>query len=269
MTADSPRPPAAFESPPGDAVRKAADELGVDPNRLPRSVAVIMDGNGRWAESRDLPRFEGHRVGAESVDELVTLATRLGIECLTLYCFSTENWKRPAEEQSLLFELLECYITEQTPKILRENLRFRVIGDISALPGSARVRLAETIEAARDNTGTTLCLALNYGSRQEITRAVRSLAEDVAAGRLNAADVCDEAISVRLDTSAMPDPDLLIRTAGEMRLSNFLLWQISYAELYVTDVRWPDFRAAAFADALRSFASRDRRFGGLNKPVAG
>ena len=222
-----------------------------------------MDGNGRWAVDRGLPRFEGHRVGAESVDAVVTLAARLGLECLTLYCFSTENWKRPAEEQALLFELLECYVVEQRPKIVRENLRFRVIGDVAALPEAARRQIEGTIAAAAGNTGTTLCLALNYGARQELTRTVRTIAADVAAGTLAAADIDEHAISCRLDTAGMPDPDLLIRTAGEMRLSNFLLWQISYAELFVTDLRWPEFREEALIEALRSYAVRDRRFGGL------
>ena len=261
MTTASSEP--SFRPPAGDDRRAAAEELGVDLQRLPRSVAVIMDGNGRWAEARGLPRFEGHRVGAESVDEVVTLCARLGVECLTLYCFSTENWKRPEQEQSLLFELLECYVVEQRPKIVRENLRFRTIGDVAALPASARAKIAETVAASAANDGTTLCLALNYGSRQEIAAAVRSIAADAAAGRLDAAAVDGDLISDRLDTAAMPDPDLLIRTAGEMRLSNFLLWQVSYAELYVTETRWPDFRAEALADALRSFAGRDRRFGGL------
>ena len=240
--------------------------LGLSADRLPRSVAIIMDGNGRWAEDRGLPRFEGHRVGAESVDEVVTTAAALGIEALTLYCFSTENWKRPQEEQRLLFELLELYVVEQRPKIVRENLRFRVIGDVTPLPESARIKIRETTEAAAGNDGMTLCLALNYGSRQEILRAVRSVAEDAAAGRLSPVGVTDASFSARLDTAGMPDPDLLIRTAGELRVSNFLLWQISYAELYVTSLRWPDFREEAFVDALRSYGSRDRRFGGLTSP---
>ena len=232
-------------------------EAGLSRDRLPRAVAVIMDGNGRWAQQRGLPRYEGHRVGAESVDEVVTLAARLRIEALTLYCFSRENWKRPRVELDALFELLEWYVVEQRPKIVRENLRFRVVGDVASLPASAQEKIADTVEASAGNDGMTLCLALNYGSRQEIVEAANRLVD--AGG-----PVTEASFAAALDTAGMPDPDLLIRTAGEMRVSNFLLWQISYAEIAVSDVLWPDFRREAFFACLREFAARDRRFGGLS-----
>ena len=232
-------------------------EAGLSADRLPRAVAVIMDGNGRWAQQRGLPRYEGHRVGAESVDEVVTLAARLRIEALALYCFSRENWKRPQAELDALFELLEWYVVEQRPKIVRENLRFRVIGDVASLPASAQEKIAGTVEASAGNDGMTLCLALNYGSRQEIVEAANRL---VGVGEA----VTEESFAAALDTAGMPDPDLLIRTAGEMRVSNFLLWQISYAEIAVSEVMWPDFRREAFLACLREYAARDRRFGGLS-----
>lgn len=237
--------------------------LGLRRETLPRHVACIMDGNGRWAEARGLPRYEGHRVGAESVEEVVTLAARLGLDAITLYCFSRENWKRPEQERQLLFELLEWYVIDQRERIASQNLRFRTIGRLTEFPEHIQNEVRVTTELAAENTGTTLCLALNYGSRQEIVEAAQRLALEVAERKRTAESIDIETFSNSLDTAGLPDPDLVIRTAGEMRVSNFLLWQLSYAELFVTDVCWPEFREAQFFEALRAFGNRERRFGGL------
>lgn len=239
------------------------DERGLSRETLPRHVACIMDGNGRWAEAQGLPRYEGHRVGADSVEEIVTLAARLGLDALTLYCFSRENWKRPEQERQLLFELLEWYVVDQRERIAKQNLRFRTIGRLVDFPEAIQNEIRITTELASKNTGTTLCLALNYGSRQEIAETAQMLAAEVAAGKRSLDSIDVETFSNSLDTAGLPDPDLVVRTAGEMRVSNFLLWQLSYAELYVTDVCWPEFREDQFFRALRAFTNRERRFGGL------
>lgn len=239
-------------------------EWGLSRESLPRHVACIMDGNGRWAEAKGRPRYEGHRVGAESVEEIVTLAARLQLDALTLYCFSRENWKRPEQERQLLFELLEWYVIDQRERIASQNLRFRTIGRLDEFPDRIRAEIAETKRLAEANTGLTLCLALNYGSRQEIVEAAVRFATKVRDGVAEPNQLTTEMFSELLDTGGMPDPDLVIRTAGEMRVSNFLLWQLSYAELFVTDVCWPEFREEEFLAALRTFSGRERRFGGLN-----
>jgi len=238
-------------------------EVGLRVDRLPRHIAVIMDGNGRWARSRGLPRIEGHRRGVKSVRLLVEECSRLGIGQLTLYCLSSENWKRPRQELSLLMHLLEQYVIEERSEIMRQNLRFTTIGRRDGLGESVLREVDKTIECSRENSGMGLCLALNYGSRGEIVDAVRQIVHDAARGALSPGDVTEELISARLYTAGMSDPDLVIRTAGEMRLSNFLLWQISYAELWVTSTCWPDFRKPELIDALKDYASRDRRYGGL------
>jgi undecaprenyl diphosphate synthase len=237
--------------------------LGLERAALPRHVAVIMDGNGRWARSRDLPRIEGHRRGVASVRACVREAARFGLEQLTLYCLSSENWKRPPHELERLLWLLEQYVVEERSEIVRQGLRFAIVGRREGLGPGALAEIDRTIAVARGNRGMRLCLALNYGSRAEIADAARHLAEEVRAGRLDPADIDEQHLAAHLDTAGMPDPDLVIRTAGEMRLSNFLLWQSSYAELWVTPKCWPDFRAPDLHEALRSFAARDRRFGGL------
>lgn len=230
---------------------------------LPRHIAIIMDGNGRWAVGRDLPRVMGHRQGAESVRRIVTECARLGVEALTLYSFSSENWKRPAEEIDALMLLCEEYLASQRQELLDNGIRFRTIGRVGDLPASVRDALAETTEATAAGKRMTLVLALNYGSRQEITDAVRTIAEEVRTGRLEP-DAIDEAtVAAHLDTAGLPDPDLLVRTAGEMRVSNYLLWQISYAEIHVTDVLWPEFTESDLHRALRDYAGRNRTRGGL------
>ena len=239
-------------------------EEGLQADRLPRHVAVIMDGNGRWAQQRGLPRAEGHRRGVASVRTIVEESARLGIEQLTLYCLSSENWKRPKRELDFLLRLLEQYVIEERSEIMRQDLRFATIGREAGLTAGVLREVQKTLDVSRHNTGMCLCLAVNYGSRSELTDAVKQIARDVAAGTINPEEVSEETISSRLYTAGMPDPDLVIRTAGEMRISNFLLWQISYAELWVTQKFWPEFRQPELHKALKSFGGRDRRFGGLN-----
>jgi len=231
---------------------------------IPRHIAVIMDGNGRWARQRGLPRIEGHRRGVATVRRVTEHCARLGVEQLTLYCLSSENWRRPAAELDFLMHLLEQYLIEERALLMRERIRVSMIGSRAGLPEATLAALDRTTGMCAENDGMRLCLAVNYGSRAEIAAAARALAEECRAGRLDPASISEETLAARLDTAGMPDPDLVIRTAGEMRLSNFLLWQSSYAELWVTDTCWPDFTEAHVDDAIRSFAGRERRFGGLS-----
>ena len=236
---------------------------GVPRERWPLHVAVIMDGNGRWAQSRGLPRAAGHREGVSTVRRVVTESARLGLRTLTLYSFSSENWKRPADEVAALMLLCCEFLRIERTTMLRENIRFRRIGRREGLPVEVLAELDETEQATASATGLTLCLALNYGSRTEIADAARLLAEEVLAGLRTPASIDESALASRLYTAGMPDPDLLIRTAGEMRVSNYLLWQISYAELHVTGVLWPEFSERDFHRALADFATRERRFGAV------
>jgi undecaprenyl diphosphate synthase len=238
-------------------------DAGLDPARIPRHVAIIMDGNGRWARQRGLPRIEGHRRGVQSVRATVEECCRLGLQQLTLYCLSVENWKRPRTELDFLMALLHQFLREERAEIMEQNIRFRTIGRREGLPARVLRELEETIQLSQHNTGMVLCLAINYGGRTELVDALRSLADQVQQGTLAPDDLDEDAVSGALYTAGMPDPDLLIRTAGEMRVSNFLLWQISYAELWVTEQCWPDFDRATLHAALRDFAGRERRFGGL------
>ncbi len=228
----------------------------------PLHVAVIMDGNGRWAKRRFLPRIAGHRAGAEAVRKVVRAARDMGVQALTLYAFSSENWRRSTEEVSDLMGLLKLYLRREIRELNAENVRLRTIGDLSGL-GKDLVELArEGVEATKGNTGLNFVLALNYGSQDEMVRAVRGIADDVQAGTLSPADIDAASIEARLDTSDLPPLDLLIRTSGERRLSNFLLWQAAYAELLFVDTLWPDFDRKALADAISDFGNRERRFGG-------
>jgi undecaprenyl diphosphate synthase len=236
---------------------------GLYPDTLPRHIAIIMDGNGRWAQQRGLPRVEGHRRGTQSVRATVEECCRLGIEQLTLYCLSVENWKRPQLELDFLMALLHQYLLEERAEIMEQNIRFTTIGRRNELPDEVLREIDENIRLSRNNTGLTLCLAINYGGRTELIDAARALAQQVQDGTLKPEQIDEAAFDAALYTAGMPDPDLLIRTAGEMRVSNFLLWQISYAELWVTDRCWPEFDAQTLHEALRDFARRDRRFGGL------
>lgn len=239
-------------------------DLGLAAERLPRHIAVIMDGNGRWAQRQGLPRVEGHRRGVASVRRTVEECARLGIEQLTLYCLSSENWKRPQYELDFLMHLLEQYMIEERSTIMANNIQVRIIGRRDGIPEQVQQEMDRTIELSASNTGTTLCLAINYGGRGEMVDAVRKMASEAAAGTLDPDSITEDDIAAHLYTAGMPDPDLLIRTAGEMRISNFLLWQISYAELWVTQQCWPEFCEETLHQAIRDFAGRDRRFGGLN-----
>jgi undecaprenyl diphosphate synthase len=236
---------------------------GLDPQRMPDHVAVIMDGNGRWAQQRGLPRIQGHARGVQSVRATVEECCRLGVGQLTLYCLSSENWKRPQAELDFLMALLEQYLIQEREEILRQNIRFSVIGRRSGLSDTVLREIDTNVRVSQDNTGMVLCLAINYGGRTELIDAVRQVCEQVKAGTLAPGQIDESVISNALYTAGMPDPDLLIRTAGEMRVSNFLLWQISYAELWVTEVCWPDFDRTVLHQALRTYAGRERRFGGL------
>ena len=235
-----------------------------EPKNIPRHVAIIMDGNGRWAQQRKLPRIEGHRAGAESVREVVRVCGELGIEYLTLYAFSIENWNRPKLEVKALMHLLEFYLKQEIPELNKNNVRLAAIGRLHALPDSAQKQLAKSMDALGKNTGLTLVLALSYGGRAEIVDATREIAREIKAGRLDVSDIDEKVISQHLYTRSIPDPDLLVRTSGEMRVSNFLLWQISYAEIYVTETLWPDFRRAELTKALEDYSKRHRRFGLVN-----
>jgi undecaprenyl diphosphate synthase len=230
---------------------------------LPAHVAVIMDGNGRWARQRSLPRIEGHREGAESVRVVVRTAGEIGIKYLTLYAFSVENWNRPKDEVDTLMKYLARYLKNEVGELNRYNVRLEAIGQIYRLPEFVQEQLKKTMAALSRNNGLTLVLALSYGGRTEIVEATRAIAEKVRQGQLDVAEINPQIFGQHLYTKGLPDPDLLIRTSGEMRVSNFLLWQISYAELVVTQTLWPDFRRGQFFEALEEYARRHRRFGAV------
>jgi undecaprenyl diphosphate synthase len=242
----------------------------VHPARIPRHIAIIMDGNGRWAQERGFPRIFGHRNGARAVREVIEECGALGVEALTLYSFSLENWKRPQDEIDALMLLCVTYLEGEKQALVREGLRFKVIGRRTGLPAEVVAAIEGVESATAGNTGPVLCLAINYSSRAEITDAVRAIAEKARGGEIDPAAVDEATIAANLYTASLgglAEPDLLIRTAGEMRVSNFLLWQISYAELYVTDTFWPDFGRPQLHEAIRDFARRRRRFGGLDSDV--
>jgi undecaprenyl diphosphate synthase len=230
---------------------------------IPRHIAIIMDGNGRWAKERELPRIAGHEQGAESVRAVTEACVELGVEFLTVYAFSTENWKRPAAEVSALWTLLEHFIAQETPTLMKNGVRLQAIGRLHELPDSCQKALTDAIALTAKNPATTLVLALNYSGRTEIIDAVRDFCREAAAGKIAADAVTEETFSQHLYTGDYPDPDLLIRTSGEMRLSNFLLWQLSYTEIYVTQKMWPDFGKEDLRDAIAEFNKRQRRFGGI------
>jgi undecaprenyl diphosphate synthase len=253
-------------APPHSADRVLLDSL--DLSRLPRHVAVIMDGNGRWARQRRLPRVEGHRAGIASVRATVETAARLELEALTLYAFSIENWKRPHLEVMTLMALLKEYLRREMKTLLDNDIAFRVVGRMEGLDSSVVAALESALRKTAHCRGMVFNIALNYSGRAELADAVRAVARDVAAGRLSPEEVDEHAIAQRLYTAPLPDPDLLIRTSGEMRISNFLLWQIAYAEIHVTPVLWPDFRARHFLEAIAEFQKRERRYGGVLEPEA-
>lgn len=231
--------------------------------QIPKHIAVIMDGNGRWAQSRGLPRMEGHRRGADSVRRISETCRELGVSFLTLYCFSNENWKRPVEELEFLMGLLKTYLIQERPALIKNDIRLTIIGRRTGIPQDVQIEMDRSIELSKNGKGLTLCLAINYGSRQEIVDAVRNIAAQVEHGQLQSHEIDEATIANQLYTANMPDPDLLIRTSGEMRISNYLLWQISYSELWITKKAWPEFDKADLVQAIRDYNQRDRRFGGL------
>jgi len=230
-------------------------------DKLPTHLAIIMDGNGRWAQQRMLKRIIGHQRGAETVKMVVEQASLMGIKYLTLFAFSSENWSRPAIEVRALMTLLKKYIRQETARMMRNNIRYNVIGNRTDLPDDVNQTLDEAIRKTSGNTGMVLTLALSYGGRQELCMAATRMARDVLAGKLSADDIKLDTFDSYLDTGGLPDPDFLIRTSGEMRISNFLLWQLAYTELYFTDINWPDFTISEFQKALADYQSRERRFG--------
>ncbi len=233
----------------------------IDPDRIPEHVAIIMDGNGRWAKARGLPNLAGHRAGVKTARAILEAAKKLGIKILTLYTFSTENWKRPKKEVEGLFKLLENSLEKEVHKLDKNDIRFSVIGDLAGLPKNLRKKLESAITRTRKNSSFILNLALNYGSRQEIVEAVRRIAKEAVLGRIDPARIDEEIFSDHLYTKGLPDPDLLIRTSGEKRVSNFLLWQISYSEIYITEKYWPDFDSSDLEKAVIDYQRRERRFG--------
>jgi len=235
--------------------------MELDPTRLPRHVAVIMDGNGRWAERRGLSRLHGHRVGKQSVRAIVETTRRLGIPYLTLYAFSTENWGRPPREVEGLMSLLRRYLASELGKMMKNEIRLLAVGNLRRLPPAVRDALRSTIEATRHNTKMTVILAVSYSGREDIACALRRIARKVQRGELNPNAITPDTVTEHLSTAGIPDPDLLIRTSGEMRLSNFYLWQIAYSELYVTETLWPDFREREYLEALDYYQRRQRRYG--------
>jgi len=235
---------------------------------VPRHVAVIMDGNGRWATEQGLPRVKGHEAGADTVRAIVRACGERGIEALTLYSFSTENWGRPGDEVEALMALLARFLMDERDELMLNKVRLRGIGELERLPKTVRMLLDQATRITADNDGLLLTLALSYGSRAEITDAVRRIAGEVARGELSPEDIDESCITKRLYTAGVPDPDLLVRTSGEMRLSNFLLWQLAYSELYVTEVFWPDFREPHLDEALAVYARRQRRFGKTGAQVS-
>lgn len=245
---------------------EAPDDIAltdVDTTRIPRHVSIIMDGNGRWAQARGLDRSRGHMAGVDSLRETVTTSVRLGLDVLSVYAFSTENWRRPQREVDLLMHLFATTLVKELPLFHQENVRLKFLGDLEALPKKTYDVFKQGLDETADHTGMTFALAVNYGSRAEIVRAARQLAEQAAAGTLDPAAIDQDLFAQHLYTGELPDPELLIRTSGELRLSNYLLWQLAYTEFYVTDILWPDFDRWEFLRAVRAFQGRNRRFGGV------
>ena len=243
-----------------------ARQMGMDVDRVPAHIAIIMDGNGRWAKARGLNRSLGHQEGVETVREITTVASHLGVKYLTLYTFSTENWNRPAPEVAALMSLILTAMEEEL--FMKNNVSLRVIGEVERLPEDVRTAILNLVERTSKNTGTTMVIALSYSSRWEITRAVQTLANQVKEGQIQPDDITEETFEQALATEFMPDPDLLIRTGGELRLSNYLLWQCAYSELYFCDTYWPDFGTKEFCQAIAEFQNRERRFGKTSEQVS-
>jgi undecaprenyl diphosphate synthase len=247
---------------------KASQQELLASGKLPKHVAIIMDGNGRWAEEQSLSRTQGHREGINSVRDIVEAASLLGVKYLTLYAFSMENWRRPRPEVNILMDLLLHYLKSELEELNRNNVRLQAIGKLNALPKNVQKQLFECIEAMKDNTGLTLTLALSYSARWDMVRAVQMVALDVRRGKVSPEDITEERFAEYLQTHTMPDPDLLIRTSGELRLSNFLLWEMAYSEIYVTPKYWPGFRRDDLYEAIGDYLKRERRFGKTSQQIA-
>jgi len=244
-------------------LKKSAQRLGIRVEQIPRHIAIIMDGNGRWAEKKGLPRAQGHRQGGETVEKIALYCVKVGIECLTLYSFSMENWKRPKEEVDALMYIYTLYLVQIRPVLMKNNVKLIHLGRVSPLPVEVQRELFKTIEETSANTGMTLAIALNYGGRTEIIDATRKIAGEYKEGKITLEDIDERCMDRHLYTAGLPEPDLLIRTANESRISNFLLWQISYSEFYVTKTLWPDFKKTDLDRAILAYARRDRRFGAV------
>ena len=236
----------------------------IPPADRPRHIAIIMDGNGRWAQAKGLPRIEGHRNGVRTVRMISETSARLDIDAVTLYCLSSENWKRPKAELDFLMHLMEQYLIEERRTIMEQGLGLKIIGRRDRLPASVIQEMNRTLEMCAQNTGTKLVLAIDYGGRDEITQAVKDISSDVCAGKMSSEEISEDTVTDRLYTAGLPEVDLMIRTGGDMRVSNFLLWQLSYAEFWVTEKCWPEFTEEDYLGAIREYTSRQRRFGGLN-----
>ena len=248
-----------------EKLKRTAERLGITVERMPRHIAIIMDGNGRWALARGLPRVEGHRQGGKTVERIVQYCSDFGIESLTIYCFSMENWKRPKAEVDALMQLYTQYLVEIRSKLMKNSVKLVHLGRVAGLPAALQTELTETIRMTAGNTGMVLALALNYGGRAEIVDAAKKIAQEYKNGNIGLKNIDEQCISKYLYAAGRNSPDLLIRTANEMRISNFLLWQISYSEFYVTKTFWPDFGKASLEKAILSYAKRDRRFGTIRR----
>lgn len=242
--------------------QKKREAISIEPSRLPKHIAIIMDGNGRWAEKRSLPRKAGHKAGAQALERVIDESQRLGLEHLTVYAFSTENWKRSEEEVTAIMDLLRQYLKNSFQRFLKDDVKMQVIGDVSRLDEDIQEQIQVIEEKSKEKDGLTVHIALNYGARDELRRGVQKIAKKVARGQLLPQDITEETIEASLDTAGVPDPELVIRTSGEERISNFLLWQIAYSELYFTDVLWPDFGKNDLKEAIYYYQNRERRFGG-------
>lgn len=249
--------PAAFEK----KRKEAAERLGIDPNRIPKHIGIVMDGNGRWAQQRGLPRFIGHREGGKNVEDIVLGANALGVECLSLYSFSLQNWKRPAMEVDFLMHLFTRYLVSMRELMMEHSIRLVHLGRIEGLPDALQYELNKTMEITADNKGMVMGLAMNYGGREEIVDAVKKIASEAAEGKLDINAIDEQTVAQRLYTAGLPDPDLVIRTSEELRISNFLLWQVSYSEFVVTKTLWPDFTVEQLEKSVTEYASRSRRMG--------
>ncbi|CUN69699.1 isoprenyl transferase [Clostridium sp. NSJ-49] len=239
------------------------EEIQLDFNKIPKHIAIIMDGNGRWAKKRKLPRSMGHKAGVETIRKILKEADRLGVEYMTLYAFSTENWKRPKDEVEALMKLLVQYLTNEVEALHQNGVVLRILGDVDALPDQVKNKIYEAIELTKDNKGIVLNVAFNYGGRDEIVRAVKNIASDIESGKINKENIDEDLFNNYLYTKNSPDPDLIIRPSGEQRISNFLLWQCAYSEFWYSNVNWPDFSESDLQKAIYDYQNRDRRFGGV------